>query len=307
MQWLQGWGGGGTIRSIVSQAVAKLPEAVLDPAAEALRQLTAEVQDETSQQPEEEEEEVDNYQIPITQTLVEYVQNLALHPSTFINFPIPKLTDASFRLNKGEERHAKEILQRVPELQALRYDLCPRKMTEETFWRIYFLLLLNKTTRGLGQDKEDSTKSQSFDVQIDQKAKENKNGNKTSKDEETEEEEDEEEEEEENDNSYNYNNYNNYNNIYHHETENGKNEFSFLLDHQSFLQVDESVLLVEQYFEKLLNEKREKVKAAEIAKRGGGEGGDGQSGSSSSSSTGSNYDPALEALALDLDDNYFTL
>jgi len=29
-------------------------------------------------------------------------------------------------------------------LSDLRYSLCPRKMREEVFWRIYFLLLLNK-------------------------------------------------------------------------------------------------------------------------------------------------------------------
>lgn len=47
-------------------------------------------------------------------------------------------------LSPKEQRHAMAMLEEVEDLSLLRYDLCPRDLSEERFWRIYFLLVSNK-------------------------------------------------------------------------------------------------------------------------------------------------------------------
>eukprot|EP00005_Dracoamoeba_jomungandri_P014388 CAMPEP_0174268906 /NCGR_PEP_ID=MMETSP0439-20130205/39150_1 /TAXON_ID=0 /ORGANISM="Stereomyxa ramosa, Strain Chinc5" /LENGTH=157 /DNA_ID=CAMNT_0015357383 /DNA_START=32 /DNA_END=505 /DNA_ORIENTATION=+ len=98
---------------------------------------------------EEEESDKSVVEIEVTPTLIEYVQQLAQHPQTFTNFPIS--SQAEFEMSAVEERHAKTMLTKVPELSRLRYILCPSKMREEVFWRIYFLLLENKLSRVVAQ------------------------------------------------------------------------------------------------------------------------------------------------------------
>ncbi|ELR19237.1 BSD domain containing protein [Acanthamoeba castellanii str. Neff] len=97
-----------------------------------------------------------------TPELIEYVSHLAQHPSTFTEFPIPRAPEGAFPLTRGQTRHARKMLEMVPSLQKLRYSMCPSKMNEETFWRIYFLLLLNKTngkTNKTNDQKEEKEKS----------------------------------------------------------------------------------------------------------------------------------------------------
>ncbi len=43
--------------------------------------------------------------------------------------------EGTFKLTKGQAKHAKDMLKKVPQLDKLRYSLCPTKMNEETFWR----------------------------------------------------------------------------------------------------------------------------------------------------------------------------
>eukprot|EP01112_Ceratiomyxa_fruticulosa_P011933 TRINITY_DN3282_c0_g1_i2.p1 TRINITY_DN3282_c0_g1~~TRINITY_DN3282_c0_g1_i2.p1 ORF type:complete len:321 (-),score=71.60 TRINITY_DN3282_c0_g1_i2:101-1063(-) len=78
----------------------------------------------------------------ITPQLEEFVCNLS--PQTFKNFPLEGL-NLNKALNAKQIRHAKLILKRVPELNQLRYNLCPGHMRDETFWLVYFLLIRNKT------------------------------------------------------------------------------------------------------------------------------------------------------------------
>jgi hypothetical protein len=48
--------------------------------------------------------------------------------------------NAAGRLSPWQETHARLILERVPQLQDLRFVLCPRKLDEYEFWMIYFTL-----------------------------------------------------------------------------------------------------------------------------------------------------------------------
>ncbi|KAL6040290.1 hypothetical protein QOT17_015895 [Balamuthia mandrillaris] len=95
----------------------------------------------------------------VTESLKEYLHHVAQHPETFTNFPNPRGADA-FLLSEEQEAHAVLILKEVPELQRLRYELCPSRMREDTFWQIYFLLILNRTHRQKQQQPNEQQERQ---------------------------------------------------------------------------------------------------------------------------------------------------
>ena len=41
-------------------------------------------------------------------------------------------------MSKFQTEHAREMLRLVPSLEALRYELCPSRMSDSVFWSIYF-------------------------------------------------------------------------------------------------------------------------------------------------------------------------
>jgi hypothetical protein len=57
--------------------------------------------------------------------------------------------NAPGRLSPWQETHARLILGRVPQLQDLRFVLCPRKLDEYQFWMIYFTLCRRYLPRGV--------------------------------------------------------------------------------------------------------------------------------------------------------------
>ncbi|XVF85750.1 hypothetical protein PTKIN_Ptkin17bG0142500 [Pterospermum kingtungense] len=73
--------------------------------------------------------------------------------STFQNYPFPvqdqpelsgsTTSGSNVRkdLSEWQERHATLVLTTVKEIKKLRYELCPRVMRENFFWRIYFTLV----------------------------------------------------------------------------------------------------------------------------------------------------------------------
>ncbi|KAL3696962.1 hypothetical protein R1sor_011038 [Riccia sorocarpa] len=88
----------------------------------------------------------------ITPELREFVQGLTI--KTFRDFPLestqaPKETDEAVKsdhitrqdLTDWQERHAVLVLLSVPEMSDFRYVLCPRRMKESRFWKIYFTLV----------------------------------------------------------------------------------------------------------------------------------------------------------------------
>ncbi|KAK8694095.1 hypothetical protein V6N13_071656 [Hibiscus sabdariffa] len=93
----------------------------------------------------QQQEESDEF-LGVTQQLIDYVKSFTL--DTFKNFPTQdngnsETTQISSNvrndLSDWQERHAVLVLSK--ELSLLRFKLCPRHLKEETFWRIYFMLV----------------------------------------------------------------------------------------------------------------------------------------------------------------------
>ncbi|CAK9868053.1 unnamed protein product [Sphagnum jensenii] len=95
------------------------------------------------------EKELEEY--GITPELREFVKGLTIR--TFRDFP---LEDSNWKktekaavsvpqvrqdLTEWQERHAVLVLMTVPEISDFRYVLCPRRMRESKFWKIYFILV----------------------------------------------------------------------------------------------------------------------------------------------------------------------
>jgi hypothetical protein len=60
-----------------------------------------------------------------------------------------------YYLSQKQQQHATLILKEVPELQELRRKVCPAYITEDRFWRIYFLLVGNKLGHILDDNDEE--------------------------------------------------------------------------------------------------------------------------------------------------------
>lgn len=102
---------------------------------------------------EEEEVEEDWDVIGITEEVLAFATNIARHPETWLDFPLLPDDDESdgpfsyFDMSDAQQEHALAIEHLAPRLAALRIELCPIHMSEECFWKIYFVLLhprLNK-------------------------------------------------------------------------------------------------------------------------------------------------------------------
>ncbi|CAN6286953.1 unnamed protein product [Urochloa humidicola] len=115
-----------------------------------------ELEEQTIRHEEEgEEEEVDEDWdvIGITEEVLAFATNIARHPETWLDFPLLPDDDESdgpfsyFDMSDVQQEHALAIEHLAPRLAALRIELCPIHMSEECFWKIYFVLLhprLNK-------------------------------------------------------------------------------------------------------------------------------------------------------------------
>ncbi|CAN6281544.1 unnamed protein product [Urochloa humidicola] len=102
---------------------------------------------------DEEEVEEDWDVIGITEEVLAFATNIARHPETWLDFPLLPDDDESdgpfsyFDMSDAQQEHALAIEHLAPRLAALRIELCPIHMSEECFWKIYFVLLhprLNK-------------------------------------------------------------------------------------------------------------------------------------------------------------------
>lgn len=100
---------------------------------------------------EEVEEEWDV--IGITEEVLAFATNIARHPETWLDFPLLPDDDESdgpfsyFDMSDAQQEHSLAIEHLAPRLAALRIELCPIHMSQECFWKIYFVLLhprLNK-------------------------------------------------------------------------------------------------------------------------------------------------------------------
>ncbi|XP_054776006.1 uncharacterized protein LOC129284519 [Prosopis cineraria] len=100
----------------------------------------------------EEERSLEEYElgsvVGVTEEVVAFARNLAMHPETWLDFPLPDDADPDdFELSDAQQEHALAVERLAPRLAALRMELCPGYMSDGCFWKIYFVLLrprLNK-------------------------------------------------------------------------------------------------------------------------------------------------------------------
>jgi len=95
------------------------------------------------------EEEYDlNGVVGVTEEVVSFARNLAMHPETWLDFPLPDDPDSDdFDLSDAQQEHALAVEHLAPRLAALRMELCPGYMSDGCFWKIYFVLLHPKISK----------------------------------------------------------------------------------------------------------------------------------------------------------------
>lgn len=80
--------------------------------------------------------------VGVTDEVLAFVRNIAMHPETWLDFPLPDDEDSDdFELSDAQQEHALAVEHLAPTLAALRIELCPGHMSENVFWKIYFVLL----------------------------------------------------------------------------------------------------------------------------------------------------------------------
>lgn len=88
--------------------------------------------------------------VGVTEEVLAFAKNIAMHPETWLDFPLPDSEDGysdEFELSDAQEEHALAIERLAPRLAALRMELCSEYMSDGCFWKIYFVLIhprLNK-------------------------------------------------------------------------------------------------------------------------------------------------------------------
>ncbi|XP_076919464.1 uncharacterized protein LOC143580264 [Bidens hawaiensis] len=81
----------------------------------------------------------DDVAVGVTDEVVAFVNDIVMYPGTWLGFPLPE--DEDFDLSDAQQEHVLAVEQLVPRLNALRIELCPKYMSESSFWKIYFVLL----------------------------------------------------------------------------------------------------------------------------------------------------------------------
>lgn len=83
--------------------------------------------------------------VGITDEVVFFARNITMHAGTWLDFPLPD--DEDFDLSDVQHEHALAVESLVPRLADLRIELCPGYMSENCFWKIYFVLLHPKLNK----------------------------------------------------------------------------------------------------------------------------------------------------------------
>lgn len=133
---------GGRFKSGISKLSKNIPVSEITKMASNLLQLGPE---------EEEDKRFDSGRgaVGVTEEVVAFVRDIAMHPETWLDFPLFEDEDdeVDFDLSDAQQEHALAVERLAPRLAALRIELCPGYMSEARFWEIYFVLLhprLNK-------------------------------------------------------------------------------------------------------------------------------------------------------------------
>ncbi|KAK3021919.1 hypothetical protein RJ639_045213 [Escallonia herrerae] len=90
--------------------------------------------------------------VGVTDEVVAFVRDIAMHPETWLDFPLlDDEDDEDFDMSDAQQEHALAVERLAPRLASLRIELCPGYMSEDCFWKIYFVLLHPRLDR---QDAE---------------------------------------------------------------------------------------------------------------------------------------------------------
>ncbi|CAH9110830.1 unnamed protein product [Cuscuta epithymum] len=91
------------------------------------------------------EEEDGSYRkgaVGVTEEVVIFARDIAMHPETWLDFPLlENEEDEDFDMSDAQQDHALAVEHLAPRLAALRIELCPVHMSETHFWMIYFILV----------------------------------------------------------------------------------------------------------------------------------------------------------------------
>ncbi|CAN8278481.1 unnamed protein product [Cochlearia groenlandica] len=87
--------------------------------------------------------------IGVTEEVIGFARDLSLHPETWLDFPFPDEEDDfdDFEMTDAQYEHALAVERLASSLGALRIELCPAYMSENCFWRIYFVLVHPKFSK----------------------------------------------------------------------------------------------------------------------------------------------------------------
>lgn len=97
---------------------------------------------------EEEEEELEECAVGVTEEVLAFARNIAMHPETWLDFPLDEEEDlGDFEMSDAQQEHAMMIEHLAPRLAALRFELCPCHMSESYFWKVYFVLLHSRLNK----------------------------------------------------------------------------------------------------------------------------------------------------------------
>ncbi|GMI68011.1 hypothetical protein like AT3G49800 [Hibiscus trionum] len=94
------------------------------------------------------EQYASGYAVGVSGEVVAFARDIAMHPETWLDFPIPDDGDFDdFDMSDEQQEHALAVERLAPRLAALRIELCPGYMSEGCFWKIYFVLLLPRLNK----------------------------------------------------------------------------------------------------------------------------------------------------------------
>jgi BSD domain len=90
--------------------------------------------------------EAEHRSVGVTPEMLEFVEHICNNDDLFLKFPLDDMV-TPFQLTPVQERHACFMLERSPKLSQIRYSLCPRRISDEVFWFVYFRLVHNQLER----------------------------------------------------------------------------------------------------------------------------------------------------------------
>ncbi|KAJ7966501.1 BSD domain-containing family protein [Quillaja saponaria] len=86
--------------------------------------------------------------VGITDEVLAFARNIAMHPETWLDFPIDEEEDTDdFDMSDAQHQHVLAIERLAPRLAALRFELSPCHMSESYFWKVYFVLLHSRLNK----------------------------------------------------------------------------------------------------------------------------------------------------------------